>query len=115
MILFSRYGVLLRPDNLSGVDLEVDAFAAVDGSTEPRRVREGDIVLEVEITAEGTRGALWVVHEGTRWQLAPNQPTVGDLVVSICPASDLLYQAGSVLVFAEDGTFVPASFGLLMV
>ena len=77
-------------------------------------VREGDIVLEVELTDEGTRAALWVVHEGARWQLAPNQPTVGDLVVSICPVSDMVYQSGSVLVFAEDGTFVPASFGLIL-
>lgn len=115
MILFARYGVLLRPENMSGESLDVDAFSSPLGATEARTVQQGDVVLEVVSGADGSSyGALWVVRDGARWQLAANQPVPGDLVVSTCPASDLLYQSGSVLVFASDGSFVPAGFGLLL-
>lgn len=114
MILFARYGVLLRPENLTGTDLTVDVLTDPLGATEPRTARHGDIVMEVLLTDTGTRAALWIVHEDRHWSLAPNQPVAGDLVVATCPASDLLYQAGAVSVFCEDGTFVPVNFGLTL-
>lgn len=114
MMLYAKYGVLLRPENISGESLEVDVLSDPIGSTEVRTVSDGDIVLEVNVTNGATTGALWVVRDGSRWVLAPAQPAPGDLLVGLCPASDLLYQSGSLLVFAEDNSFVPANFGLLL-
>jgi hypothetical protein len=114
MFLFARYGVLLRAENLTGDSMTVDVFSDALGSTVSREVEEGDLVLEVQNTARGTTGAVWVVHNGRRWTLAGNQPTAGDVLVSVCPVSDLDYQAGSLLVFAEDDTFVPANLGLIL-
>jgi hypothetical protein len=115
MILFARYGVLLRPENINGDSLEVDVFSSPQGDTDVRVVDPGDVVLEVVSSDQGSSyGSLWVVRAGLRWQLAANQPVPGDLVVTTCPASDLLYQSGGIVVFASDGSFVPAGFGVML-
>ena len=115
MILAVRYGVVLTPENLSGADMTVAAFSALDGSTEPRTVVDGDAVLDVVISPSGkTTGQVWIAVDGDDWLLAGTQPMAGDFVVGISPATDLLYQAGSLVVFATDGTFVPANFGVIL-
>lgn len=113
MILAVRYGAVLTPENLSGADMTVGAFSALDGSTEPRTVRNGDVVLNVGVSPAGrTTGQVWIAVDGDDWFLAGTQPTAGDIVVGLAPVADLPYQAGSMLVFAEDGSFTPANFGL---
>jgi hypothetical protein len=113
-MLYAKYGVLLRPENISGESLDVDVLADTLGGTVVRQVQDGDIVLEVSNVGTGaTTGALWIVRDGSRWVLAPSQPAPGDVLVSLCSVTDLAYQAGSLLVFAEDHSFVPANFGLI--
>jgi hypothetical protein len=115
MFLFARYGVLLSPDNLAGLSLMVDVFASRDGQLEQRPVYEGDIVMDVQLAQDGrTTAALWNVHDGRPWSLASNQPAPGDVVVAICPSSDLPYQGGALAVFAIDDSFVAANLGVFL-
>jgi hypothetical protein len=115
MILAVRYGAVLTPENLSGADMTVAAFSALDGSTEPRTVADGDVVMAVNISPSGkTTAQVWIAVDGSDWLLAGTQPVAGDMVVGLAPVDDLAYQSGSLVVITADGSFVPANFGLML-
>lgn len=112
-----RYGAFLSPENLSGESLEVQVFTSVEGGMAPRTLEEGDTVLSVTVLPDGDdlpdlMPVLYDVDGGSL-HISAFQPQVGDLIVATCSQDDVQHQAGSIAVVAENGTIIPAQYGLI--
>lgn len=97
------YGFL--PEDLTGNTVEC---LLEDGSVVARQAKEGDTILGL-LRSDPRRGYLYINtgSASNSFTLAPVDLTVGDVIVAICPQSDLPQQAGNMTVVSLDGSIMP--------
>lgn len=105
-ILTTKFGIFATTDNLSGSSLIVNASSGPNGETEERIVTNGDTVAAISFDGETglVHCNLYEVVDGAPWILASEQPSPGDLVMSIA-ANAPDWQIGSLGVWLDNGSF----------
>lgn len=118
-----RYGVVLRDSNLDA-DAPGLVFDCVSGAGAAgvyafveRNIEPGTIIGAIESVPDSFDQTikLYEVMADGPLNLLDEQPVVGDTVTSVCPPSDIVFQAGMNAVFVDDdGHVATISIGLLL-
>lgn len=111
-----RYTVVLRDDQgpvfdcISGTSDDTDGFETQERSIEP-----GTVIAAIESVADSFNQTmtLYLVTEDGVNEI-DEQPAVGDLIVSVCPPDDILFQAGMLAVVLEDRAVATVSIGTIL-